>query len=77
MEAQGQIWYRQWRLENAKSEGLDAFGIFERLGAALGRCAGRCKGLIRGFEKAVENWIPGTLDSGGGSSSHSAISHPC
>jgi hypothetical protein len=39
MELQAQIWYKQDRLEEARSEALRAIDIYQKLGAANGRGA--------------------------------------
>jgi tetratricopeptide (TPR) repeat protein len=51
MEMQAQIWYRQRRLEDARSEALAALGIHEKLGVA--QDAGRCDNLLRRIERAM------------------------
>jgi tetratricopeptide (TPR) repeat protein len=50
---QATIWLRQRRLEDAKSEGLHALKIFEKLGAA--NKAGNCRGLLQMVAQAMES----------------------
>ena len=84
MKMQAQIWYEQYRLEDARSEARCALENFERLGAA------REAGLCREFLCQIEEAITGRSDvaTGGGSvsgqsdpgcelSSHDATSRPC
>ena len=84
MEMQAQIWYEQYRLEDARSEARCALEHFERLGAA------REAGLCREFLCQIGEAITGRSDvaTGGGSvsgqsdpgcelSSHDATSRPC
>ena len=75
MEIQGQIWYRQCKLEDARFEVLGALEIFERLGAA--HDVGRCKGLLQQIEEVMGNRVAGGSDSSGESSDHDPTSHPC
>ena len=58
MQIQADVWYRQHRLEDAKSETLRALGIFEQLGATQG--VGQCKNLLWKVERAVEIRPPGS-----------------
>jgi tetratricopeptide (TPR) repeat protein len=53
MQMQAGIWYRQRRLEEAKSEASHAVGILEKLGAS--RDAGNCRELLQAVEQAMEN----------------------
>jgi tetratricopeptide (TPR) repeat protein len=53
MELQAGVWYRQLRLEEARSEALHALEIYEKLGAA--KDAGDCKGLLLKVEQAMKN----------------------
>jgi tetratricopeptide (TPR) repeat protein len=53
MELQSGIWYRQLRLEEAKSEILRALGIYEKLGAA--EDAGECRKFLQKVERAMKN----------------------
>ena len=50
MEAQAEIWYREHRFKDAKSEALGALELFEQLRAS--RDARRCKDLLRKIEEA-------------------------
>jgi tetratricopeptide (TPR) repeat protein len=60
MELKATIWRNQGRLEEAKSEALDAIGVFEKLGAARG--LERCRNLLRDIEeKAKEPVTSGKL----------------
>jgi hypothetical protein len=64
MELQARIWYRQRRLEDAKSEALGALEIFEKLGAA--EDLGDCRTLLRDIEEAMESRsTSGESDSSG------------
>lgn len=47
MGTQAMIWYRQGRLEDATSEALGTFEIYDKLGAS--EDAGRCKNLLQIF----------------------------
>jgi tetratricopeptide (TPR) repeat protein len=49
---QAEVWYKQHRLEEAKSEALQALEIYEKLGAAMD--AGICKSLLQKVEQAME-----------------------
>jgi tetratricopeptide (TPR) repeat protein len=51
MEMQANIWFRQLKLEGAKSEVLQAFEIYEKLGAAGD--AGDCRELLQEIEQAM------------------------
>ena len=53
MQMQASVWYRERRLEDARSEALHALKIFEKSGAA--HDAGCCRGLLRRVEKAMES----------------------
>ena len=59
---QAVIWYRQSRLELAKSEGPRALGIFERLKAV--KDTEGCRHLLRRIKKAIGSRISGELSSG-------------
>jgi tetratricopeptide (TPR) repeat protein len=50
---QATIWHRQRRFEDAKSEGLHALKIFEKLGAATD--AGDCRRLLQKVEQAMKS----------------------
>ena len=74
MELQAQIWYRQCRLEDARSEAAHALEMFEQLGAAR---AGECRKILQEIEQATENRsILGESGSGGEFSGHDAASEP-
>jgi tetratricopeptide (TPR) repeat protein len=51
-QIQADIWYRQLRLGEAKSEALQALEIYEKLGAAIN--AGNCRELLQKVEQAME-----------------------
>jgi tetratricopeptide (TPR) repeat protein len=51
MQMQAEVWYRQHRLEEAKSEALHALEIYEKLGAA-GYASG-CKSLLQKVEQVM------------------------
>jgi tetratricopeptide (TPR) repeat protein len=53
MDIQARVWYRQLRLEEAKSEVLRALEILESLGAA--RDAGICRDLLQEIEQAMKD----------------------
>ena len=53
MVMQANIWYRQLRLEEAKSEALDALDIYEQLGAA--EQVRECRRLLQKVELAMRN----------------------
>ena len=55
MELQARIWYRQCRLEDARSEALRALEIYGKLGAE--KDVGDCKGLLRQIEKAMRSRV--------------------
>jgi len=59
MELQAQVWFRQCRFEEAKSEALRAADIYERLGAA--KDVEDCRALLREIEEGMEE----TVTSGG------------
>jgi tetratricopeptide (TPR) repeat protein len=52
MEMQAKVWYRQLRLEDAKSEALDAIQIYEKLGYVKG--VGICRRLLQKVERAMK-----------------------
>ena len=52
MEEQARVWYRQGKLEDAKSEAHSALEVFDKLGAAS--YAGRCRNLLRMIERAMQ-----------------------
>jgi tetratricopeptide (TPR) repeat protein len=51
MSMQADVWYRQLRLEEAKSEALHALEIYENLGAA--KAVGECRDLLQEIERAT------------------------
>ena len=53
MERQAEVWYRQRRLEGAKSEASRAIEVLEKLGAA--KDAGKCRDLLHEIEEAMES----------------------
>jgi tetratricopeptide (TPR) repeat protein len=53
MDMQAGVWYRQLRLEEAKSEALRALEIYESLGAAAGGVD--CVKLLEDIERAMKN----------------------
>jgi tetratricopeptide (TPR) repeat protein len=64
MEQQAQFWYEEGRLEEAKSEGLCAVGVYEKLGAA--RCMECCRKLLQKIEGKTTNLVTSNrLDSSG------------
>ena len=65
MELQGNLWYRQHRFEDAKSEVLRALDIHEKFGAT--KNAGDCRVLLLLIELAME--IEGASGDGSGSDS--------
>jgi tetratricopeptide (TPR) repeat protein len=50
-EKQAWVWYRQLRLEDAKSEALDAVQIYEKLGSATG--VRNCRYILLEVERAI------------------------
>ena len=72
IHTQARIWYRQRRLEDARSEASRALESFEELGAV--KDAEGCKGLLRQIEEAMGNGISGELNPGGEFSSHDGAS---
>ena len=56
-EMQAGVWYLQSRLEDAKSEALHAFEIYEKLGASGD--AEDCRDLLREIEQAMKNRASG------------------
>jgi tetratricopeptide (TPR) repeat protein len=51
-EMQAEVWYRELRLEDAKSEALDAIQIYEKLGYVNG--VEICRGLLQEVERAMK-----------------------
>ena len=52
MEMHAEIWYRQGRLDNARSEALHAIELYEKIGASGDRV--RCRNLLGRIESAME-----------------------
>ena len=52
-ELQARVWYRQRRLEGARTEALRAAEIFDRLGAS--RDAANCRGLLHNIENELNS----------------------
>jgi tetratricopeptide (TPR) repeat protein len=64
MKLQVQIWYKQGRLKEAKSEALGAVSVFEKLGAA--KELEGCRKFLQRIEEDMKNPIsPGKLGSNG------------
>jgi tetratricopeptide (TPR) repeat protein len=57
-ELQARVWYRQRRLEEAKSEALHALEVYQKLGAA--EDAGDCRDLLLKIERAMKNQSAGS-----------------
>jgi tetratricopeptide (TPR) repeat protein len=55
MEFQARIWYRQSRLEDARSEALGALEIYEKLGAA--QDVGKCRELLQEIEHVMDFFL--------------------
>ena len=55
MKLQGQVWFEQGKLQEAKSEALCAIGVFEKLGAAGD--LDDCRKLLRDAEEKMEKLI--------------------
>jgi tetratricopeptide (TPR) repeat protein len=53
MNMQANVWYRQGRLEDAKSQAMKALEIYERSGAA--HDAEACRKLLQRVKRAIEN----------------------
>ena len=77
MELQARIWYRQSRLEDARSEALGALEIFEKLGAA--QDAEDCRELLQKIdEQPMESrTVSDESDCSGEFSGTNAASDPC
>ena len=76
MEFQARIWYRQWRLEDARCEALCALETYEKIGAA--NDVGGCRRLLQRIEQATERRaISGESISCGELSGHGAPFHKC
>ena len=61
IETQAQVWYRQGRLEDAKSETLRAIEVYEKVGAT--KDGEDCRDLLRKIEQAMEGHLT-SVDSG-------------
>jgi tetratricopeptide (TPR) repeat protein len=72
MDLQARIWYRQWRLKEAKAEVLCALETFEKFGAT--REAWLCRDLLRLIQQAAESL--GDSDSNGKFFGHDALPVP-
>ena len=53
MELQAVVWYRQQRLEEARTEALRAADVYEKLGAAKGTEA--CRILVQQIQKDLDS----------------------
>jgi len=53
MQLQAEVWRRQCRLEEAKSEALRAVDVYEKLGAAGGLES--CRALLQNIEEEIQN----------------------
>jgi tetratricopeptide (TPR) repeat protein len=53
VELKARIWFKQGKLEEAKSETLDAVGVFEKLGTATE--LERCRNLLREIEEEAKS----------------------
>ena len=73
MNLQAWIWYQQHRLEDARSEALGAFEIYEKFGQV--QDVGVCRELLKMIEEAMESWS--ILDAGGEFPSRGVNPHPC
>jgi len=56
-ELQAKVWYQQLKLENAKSEALRAWEIYEKLGAV--NDVGYCRDLLQEVERDMKNRVTG------------------
>jgi tetratricopeptide (TPR) repeat protein len=64
MELQAKLWYRQGRLEEARSEALCAIGVYEKLGAA--KDMEDCRILLQDIEEETKKSVTSSgSDSGG------------
>ena len=64
MQQQARFWYRQRRLEEAKSEALRVADVYERIGATTDLES--CENLLRDIEGEMENPVTSDkLDSNG------------
>ena len=72
MEMQAWIWYRQSRLEDARSEAWRTLETYERLGAE--QLVGGCRNLLHQIEEAItQSKVSGKSDSGGEFSNHDVL----
>lgn len=53
MHLQARVWYNQRNFEEAKSEGLRAVGVYERIGFT--KDAEDCRALLRDIETEMRN----------------------
>ena len=72
MEIQAEIWYRQRRLGDAKSEGLRALEVYERLGDV--KSAEICRRLLERIGRTTGSRVLRESDSGGEFSSYDVAS---
>ena len=64
MELQAELWYKERRFEEAKSEALRAVGVYEEIGAM--EDAGDCRCILQDIEEKMKNPVtPGEWDFGG------------
>ena len=56
MELQAWIWYKQHRLEGARSEALGAADIYEKLGAA--KDVEDCRKLLQWIQRGLNKPVP-------------------
>ncbi|KAF9780536.1 hypothetical protein BJ322DRAFT_1213644 [Thelephora terrestris] len=83
MQMQAWIWYRQYRLDDARSEALGAIKIYEKLGAV--GPVGRCQHLLQWIEEAMESELISSESDSDDSTQHPSqdsdweserVSHP-
>ena len=58
MELPADVWYRQLRLEDARSEALHSLEIYENLGAAMD--AKYCRDLLQWIEETMKTRSTGS-----------------
>jgi len=58
MEVQAKVWYKQHRLEEARSEALRAADIYEKLGAT--KDVEACKALLRDIQEELDPTVTGS-----------------
>jgi tetratricopeptide (TPR) repeat protein len=76
MEMQAWIWYRQHRLDDARSEALGAIKIYEKLGLVQDMVG--CRNLLQWIEEAMESClISNESDPDGEHFGHNSIFYPC